>query len=139
MLFPFHPQQENNDCGLSCLQMIAHFAGKNHDRDHIKKLLKYNGTYISMLQIYEASLMLNFEALCVEITTERLIEDAPLPCILFWHINHFVILYEIKRSDNFVFKIADPSCGFFSVSIDEFNKYWKYNKTKKGKALLFNV
>ena len=47
---------------------------------------------------------------------------APLPCILHWNQNHFVILYKIKRGKKFY--IADPAKGLVKYTLDEFKEHW---------------
>ena len=47
---------------------------------------------------------------------------SPLPCILHWNQNHFVILYKIKRGKKFY--IADPAKGLVKYTLDEFKEHW---------------
>ena len=45
-------------------------------------------------------------------------QEAPLPCILHWNQNHFVVLYKQKRGKKFY--IADPGKGLVIYSRKEF-------------------
>ena len=47
---------------------------------------------------------------------------APLPCILHWNQNHFVVLYKQKRGKKFY--IADPGKGLVTYSRKEFMEHW---------------
>ena len=45
----------------------------------------------------------------VRISLEQLKKDVPLPCILHWNQNHFVVCYDIKKKrSGYRFYIADP-------------------------------
>lgn len=46
---------------------------------------------------------------------------APLPCILHWNKNHFVVLYKVKNDQ---FYIANPSKGFETYNISDFQHLW---------------
>lgn len=49
------------------------------------------------------------------------LEDAPLPCILHWNQNHFVVLYKVKGSRYYV---ADPAKGKIRYTAREFASHW---------------
>ena len=46
-----------------------------------------------MLGINEAARILGFQTVSARATIEEL-SETPLPCILHWNQNHFVVLYE---------------------------------------------
>ena len=48
--------------------------------------------------------------------------QAPLPCILHWNQNHFVVLYKIRRGKKFY--IADPGKGKIRYNREEFRRHW---------------
>jgi ATP-binding cassette subfamily B protein len=55
-----------------------------------------------------------------------LYKKAPLPCILHFNENHFVVLYKVKKS---LFYIADPSKGKYALSIEQLSEKWISNMT----------
>lgn len=60
----------------------------------------------------------------------------PLPCILHWSQNHFVILYKIKNNKKFY--IADPGKGLVTYTEKEFKNHWISTQSKgeeKGIAM----
>ena len=62
--------------------------------------------------------------------------QAPLPCILHWSQNHFVILYKIKNKKKFY--IADPGKGLLTYAEKEFKDHWISTQSKgeeKGIAM----
>lgn len=75
----------------------------------------------------------------VRISLEQLKKDVPLPCILHWNQNHFVVCYDIKKKrSGYRFYIADPARQLISYSEEEFKKCWlstKVNGEEKGAAL----
>ena len=56
-------------------------------------------TVASNLKLQAYSGRLDIESLC----------QAPLPCILHWNQNHFVVLYKVKNCNTFY--VADPGKG----------------------------
>lgn len=61
------------------------------------------------------------------------LQDLPLPCILHWNQNHFVILYHID--DRGRYYICDPSKGLLRLTEDEFLSHW-VGASDKGIAML---
>ena len=62
----------------------------------------------------------------VKITGEQLVNEAMLPCILYWNNSHFVVCYKIKRKrgGKLIFYIADPASQRLQYEEDEFKKCW---------------
>ncbi|HRI58866.1 MAG TPA: cysteine peptidase family C39 domain-containing protein, partial [Saprospiraceae bacterium] len=56
-----------------------------------------------------------------ELTTEKLINEAPLPCILHWNENHYVVLFKLEALSNsiFLFNLADPAIGIVKICRNE--------------------
>ena len=53
-----------------------------------------------MLGINEAARILGFQTVSARATIEEL-SETPLPCILHWNQNHFVVLYKVKKGKKF--------------------------------------
>ena len=63
-----------------------------------------------MLGISDAAESVGFRSIGVKLSVEQLCHEVPLPCILHWNQNHFVVLYDVKRRGNrYTFLIADPA------------------------------
>lgn len=54
-----------------------------------------------MLGLSEAAEHIGFRTQGVRVSFEQLVEDVPLPCILHWNQNHFVVCYKIKEEKTF--------------------------------------
>ena len=76
---------------------------------------------LSMLAISQAASALGLRATGVRITARRL-AHSPMPCILHWNQNHFVVLYAIHGGNTFC--IADPAKGLIKYSRAEFEQCW---------------
>ena len=74
-----------------------------------------------MLGIEQGANAISMHTLCARISISYFAK-APLPCILHWNQNHFVILYKIKRGKKFY--IADPAKGLVKYTLDEFKEHW---------------
>lgn len=142
MLFPLYHQLEQRDCGPTCLLMIAHHYGIYCNIEELRNTSKYEiNKGVSMLGLKLAAKKINLNSIIVELTTQKLIEEAPIPCILHWNLLHFVVLFEIKNRYSTlpkIFEIADPSIGFLTLSKTQFEMEWK-QLSNKGKAMIFEA
>ena len=126
MSFPFYKQLDSMDCGPTCLRMIAKHYGKVIN---IQKLRDKSGTNkegVSLLGLSEASESIGLRTLSVKTTLNKLMLDAPLPCIVHWQQNHFVVVYRITKSKVY---IADPSKDLLVFSHEEFLSGWQHHST----------
>jgi ATP-binding cassette, subfamily B, bacterial len=86
---------------------------------------------VSLLGIAEAAESVGFRTLAVKVPFEKLIQDAPLPCIIHWQQNHFVVLVAIKKNE---VVLADPARGMRTLSVTDFVEQWASTQAE-GKAL----
>lgn len=122
---PFFMQHDIMDCGPTCLRMIAAYYGKSISLETLRGISYISREGVSLLGISVAAEKIGFRSLGVLITLEQLISDVPLPCIIHWEQEHFVVLYNIKKKrNNYIFCIADPSQGYIEYSQREFTRYW---------------
>ncbi len=92
-----------------------------------------------MLGINEAAKTLGLHTVCARATIEEL-SETPLPCILHWNQNHFVVLYKVKKGKKFY--IADPGKGKTTYNLEEFRRHWistRSNGEDKGIAMFFET
>ncbi len=93
--FPFYKQLDKMDCGATCLRMIAKYYGKNYSLETLRQKTSISREGVSLLGISEAAEQIGFRTTGVHISFEKLIE-APMPCIVHWKQNHFVVVYDVK-------------------------------------------
>ncbi|WP_104735646.1 peptidase domain-containing ABC transporter [Hanstruepera ponticola] len=136
--FPYFSQTESKDCGPTCLKIIAKHYGKTLSITQIRKISETTREGSNLLNLSDASETLGFRSLGVKMTLKEL-EKAPLPCILHWNKEHYVVLYKIKKDSYY---ISDPAFGLISYKKEEFLKFWIGNNatenTQEGIALLLD-
>ena len=121
--FPNYIQPDSKDCGATCLKIIAKYFGKILNIQTLRELSETTREGANLLILSEAAEKIGFRTLGVKLSLQKL-EEAPLPCILHWNANHYVVLYEIKKSKkNYEIKISDPAHGFLEYSQEEFLKF----------------
>ena len=136
--FPNITQHDQMDCGPACLAMISKYYGKNYSIQELREYTSLAKDGVSLLGIEDGAREIGFDTVAVEISTNDLIEKEPLPCILHWNQNHFVILYKISKSlifNKYYFYISDPAFGRIKLNQKEFERIWS-NNNQKGLALL---
>jgi ATP-binding cassette subfamily B protein len=135
--------------------MIAKYYGRSYSLQTLREKSFITREGVSMLGISDAAESIGFHTQGVRISFEQLIKDVPLPCILHWNQNHFVVLYKCAKArkhegagtDPSRFKpfthsrlhIADPAGEKYVMSKDEFLKCWISSKSDgkdTGTALL---
>ena len=128
--FPHYQQHDQMDCGPTCLRMIAAFYGKHYSLERLREKSFITRLGVSMLGISEAAEKIGFRTMGVQISFQQLLEDAPLPCIVHWNQQHFVVVYRMSKGQVWV---ADPGAGKVKYAQEEFCNCWQSNK-KEGKA-----
>lgn len=126
-------------CGVACLQMICKYLGREYTVDSLSKLCFATTEGVSLLGINEAANTLGLHTVCARATTDML-SNEPLPCILYWNQNHFVVLYKVKRKKKFY--VADPGKGLVTYSLNEFKQHWistSSNGEDKGIAMFLET
>ena len=139
MPFPIKFQYDTMMCGVTCLQMICKYLGKDFSIEYLSKLCFATSEGVSMLGLRESAKTLGLKTICTSISLKD-IELASLPCILYWNQNHFVVLYKVKKRKKFY--IADPGKGLMIYKIDEFKQHWisnGANEEDKGIAMFLET
>lgn len=97
---PFFMQHDIMDCGPTCLRMIAAYYGKSISLETLRGISYISQEGVCLLGISVAAEKIEFRSLGVLITLEQLISDVPLPCLIHWEQEYFVVLYNIKKKKN---------------------------------------
>lgn len=122
--FPFFYQHDGHQCGIACLQMICKWFGRKYSSEDIAELCPATPEGVSLLSISRAAEALGLHTVCGTVAVESLVQ-IPLPAILHWNQNHFVVIYSIvtKRKKR-VYRIADPKKGLIDYIEEEFTSGW---------------
>ena len=113
----YYRQYDSMQCGIACLAMICKHFGKELSIETLSRYCFATTEGVSLLGISEAANKLGLHSICGRVSMEQM-QEAPLPCILHWNQNHFVVLYQQKRGKKFY--IADPGKGLVTYSRKEF-------------------
>ena len=129
------------DCGPSCLAIIAKHYGRKVEREQLREICSLGKDGVSLLGISKAAENLGFKTIGGRLSSDILANELPLPCIVHWNQNHFVVVYKIKKSKKgkFTVYVADPGKGLVTYTKEEFCEHWVSTKTngeEKGIALL---
>ena len=133
--FPHYIQYDTMDCGPTCLRMVAAFYGKRYSLEGLREKSVITREGVSMLGISEAADKLGFRSICVQVGYEKL-KEAPLPCIIYWNQQHFVVAYKLNDKQVWV---ADPGAGKLKYTKKEFCRCWissRKNGENTGVVLL---
>ena len=126
---PLYTQHDVMDCGPTCLRMVAAFYGKRYSLQYLRENCFITRQGVSLLGISEAAEKLGMHTIGLHIPIERLKEDVPLPCIIHWNQNHFVVLFRIdKGNQGYWFHVADPAGSKLKYTEEEFKRCWLSNR-----------
>jgi ATP-binding cassette subfamily B protein len=121
--------------------MIAKYYGKSYTLQTLRQRSFITREGVSMLGISDAAETIGFHTNGVRITFKQLTEDVPLPCILHWNQNHFVVCYKVKKKgrNDYAISISDPAARKSVFTKKEFLKCWISTKVQgedTGTALI---
>jgi HlyB family type I secretion system ABC transporter len=125
---PFVRQIDEMDCGAASLAMVCRHFGRAVSLARIRQLVHtaLDGTSLSAL--CRAASELGLAARSVK-ASSRSLTDMPLPAIIHWEGNHWVVLYDVGLRH---VSVADPAVGSRRFTRQEFEAKWT------GYAALFD-
>ncbi|MEO8043618.1 MAG: peptidase domain-containing ABC transporter, partial [Spartobacteria bacterium] len=116
------------DCGAASLGMICRHFGRKVSLARIRQLCHTSTDGTSLKAICRAATELGLAARALKVSLRNL-PLMPLPAIVHWEGNHWMVLYDV--TENYV-KVADPARGLRKISRKEFDQSWS------GYAALFD-
>lgn len=134
--FPCYKQLDAMDCGPTCLRMIAKYYGKNFSLQTIRERSFLTREGVSLLGMSDAAESLGMKSVGARVSYRQLVEEVPLPAIVHWKHEHFVVVYEVKKEK---VRVADPAFGLINYTLEEFLKGWSGTADEskaKGIALI---
>lgn len=128
------------DCGPTCLRIISKFYGRFYTLATLREKSYTTREGSSLSSLGGAAESIGFRSLGVKISFKQLEESAPLPCIVHWNQNHYIVVYKIKNKRVYV---SDPAMGLVNYSYHEFIEHWissgADSKVKEGIVLLLEA
>lgn len=91
---------------------------------------------VSLKGITDAAREIGFSTMSARVGIDML-GKVPLPCILHWNQNHFVVLYRISHGGK-RFHIADPGKGKYMCNLEKMRSHWCTTRSggeEKGVAM----
>lgn len=133
---PIILQDEISECGIACINMIANYYGHDIDLAALRTLHRPSLKGTSLLDLIKLCELLDLRAKVLRIELSDL-KKIQCPAILYWDLNHFVVLKKIKKNK---FIIHDPAIGLQSCSYQKFSESFtgiviEVQKTNNFKSL----
>jgi ATP-binding cassette, subfamily C, bacterial len=123
MKYAYVLQHSEEDCGAACLATISKHYGRTFTLNHIREAVGTGQLGTTLLGLKRGAETLGFNARPVRTSSEILsrINEAPLPAVIHWQGNHWVVLYG-KKGKKYV--IADPGAGIRNLSKQDLVEGW---------------
>ncbi|MEN5232498.1 peptidase domain-containing ABC transporter [Sphingobacterium faecium] len=139
MKYSFYQQLDVMDCGATCLRIVTKQYGREYSIKKLRRICETGKQGVSLYALSHAAEQIGFNTLGRMSTVEDL-QESPMPCILHWTNNHYVVLHKLKRSSDIkksTFIIADPATNeVIKISYNSFIEMWQDKGTQQGIALL---
>jgi ATP-binding cassette subfamily B protein len=124
-----HVQQiDEMDCGAACLGMVCRHYGRKVSLAHIRQLCHTSRDGTSLKGICQAAAEVGLAARALKVS-QRNLPDMPLPAIVHWEGNHWMVLYQVTPTH---VRVQDPGRGVRRMTRAEFAAGWS------GYAALFD-
>ncbi len=117
-------------CGVAALSMVCRHFGIEYSLRFLDSLCHATTEGVSMKGMADAAKSLGLETSTVKIGAGSLLKS-PLPAILHWNQNHFVVLWKISK-DGARFYLADPAKGKYAIRVPSFCSTGHPATTEKG-------
>lgn len=121
-------QHNEADCGAACLGTIAKHYGLSLTLNRLREAVGTGQQGTSLLGLQRGAETLGFNARSVRAAPEVLsrIDEAPLPAIIHWQGNHWVVLHGQQRQGQHKhqYVVADPAVGLRYLSEKELRGGW---------------
>ncbi|MBD2596177.1 peptidase domain-containing ABC transporter [Nostoc spongiaeforme FACHB-130] len=123
MKHQFVKQHSEEDCGAACLAAISKYYGRTFTLSRIREAVGTGQFGTTLLGLKRGAETLGFNVRPVKTSPEVLnrMNEAPLPAIIHWKGNHWVVLYGRKGQKCLV---ADPAVGIRYLSKQEIAEGW---------------
>jgi ATP-binding cassette subfamily B protein len=124
----FVQQIDEMDCGAASLSMVCRHFGRDISLSVIRRLCHVSQDGTSLKAICHAATELGLAARSVKASMRNL-PEMPLPAIVHWEGNHWMVLFDVGTSR---VRVADPARGIRRIPVEEFREKWS------GYAALFD-
>lgn len=117
---PVYMQSEVAECGLACLAMVSSFYGHGLSVPEARARFAPSSKGATLNELLAIAKALNLSAKAVKLDLPAL-PQLPLPAVVHWDFNHFVVLTEVGPDG---VRINDPAMGARSLTMEEFSRHF---------------
>jgi ATP-binding cassette subfamily B protein len=118
--FPFVRQIDEMDCGAACVAMLCRDFGHDVSLTSIRYAVGTGTEGTTLRGLIRGGDEIGLQMRAIKSSPDR-IDMLPLPAIVHWGGNHWVVLY---RVDGDKLRLADPGRGLRTVSRAELTEKW---------------
>ena len=126
---PMILQTEAAECSLACLAMVASAFGLHTDIATLRHKFSLSLKGVTLADMIRMADQIGFSCRALRLEMEDM-QQLPLPCVLHWNLNHFVVLKSVSSKH---IEIHDPARGARKLSLAEAAKCFT------GVALTFSA
>jgi len=116
---PVVMQLEALECGAASLCMVMAYYGKWVPLEQVRADCGVSRDGSNALNIFKAAEHYGFKVRAQRRSADQLKEEGTFPCILFWNMNHFVVLDGFKGK---YVCLNDPARGNVKIGWEEFSQ-----------------
>jgi ATP-binding cassette subfamily B protein len=118
--FPVVRQIDEADCGAASVAMLCRAFGHHVSLNYVRHAVGTGQQGTRLSGIVRGGDQIGLEVTALKSSVSR-IGTLPLPAIIHWRGNHWVVLYAVE-SDRV--RIADPSRGLRTIEMEEVAEKW---------------
>jgi ABC-type bacteriocin/lantibiotic exporter with double-glycine peptidase domain/CRP-like cAMP-binding protein len=118
--FPFVRQIDEMDCAAASLAMVCRDFGRRVSLARIRQLVHASLDGASLRSLCSAATELGLAARAVKTSSENLAQ-LPLPAVVHWEGNHWIVVYDVGPAH---VRVADPAIGLRRLPRSEFERKW---------------
>ncbi len=113
-------QAQAAECGLACLAMVAAHHGHGCDLAGLRQRFGLSARGASLVQLADIARRMGLAPRPLRLEPDELAR-LPLPCVLHWDLNHFVVLAGWRRGKA---RVLDPAFGERRLSPAELGRHF---------------
>ena len=114
-------QNEQQECGLACMAMVANAYGHNVDLPYMRSVHQIFKGGMTVAELYGLAGTFGFDARALGVENSDDLVGLKLPAILHWEGRHYVVLDRISRGK---YVIHDPAVGRRVFTRADFDKHF---------------
>ena len=118
--FPHVHQVDMTDCGAASLAIICRYFGRKVSLPYVRQAASSGSDGTSLLGISRGAEQLGLAATTTKVSKARL-DEMPLPAVLHWEGNHWLVLYDVDAEHA---RISDPATGRRRIKRSELEEKW---------------